>query len=236
MRAVSFVLTTTVLSTLAHADSFTTPAGWSRPASLIQSDTDRTTYQRWDAFNTYAGLNAPVAPYGQSFNAAGTPDAGSSTFSLVTGGGNLYSPFSSIRPFVDVPLFTSGVNETTFHVQLRVTGSTMDPSQLAVDLTDDDVNNGVLYSTLANASYSLPVNIVDTFTPPGETVPQSSYTQEHLWTFTITGNPALVRLDFGAWPAHASLDVVAVDTVSVPEPAMLGVISFGAIALRRRAR
>lgn len=236
MRAVSFVLTTTVLSTFAHADSFTAPAEWSRPASVVQSAADQTTFQRWDAFNTYTGPNAPAAPFGQSFNAAGTPDAGSSTFSLVTSGGNLYSPFGSIRPFVDVPLFTTGVTETTFQVQLRVTGSTMDPSQLAIDLTDDDTHNGVLYSTLESASHSLPVNIVDTFTPPGETQPQSSYIQEHLWTFTITGNPSLVRLDFGPWPAHASLDVVAVDTVSVPEPAMLGVISFGAIALRRRVR
>lgn len=205
--------------------AFVQPSGWARPLDDATAAVARTTFQEWNIFTTAAGPNAPdvaeVNPSGtaDAFDSnAGSPPTGSGAF--VTSGGNIYSPAGVIKPRIIIPQPNAGPGYfTEVLLQVKVLGSDIATGDLTVD--------GVPIATLGNYSYAELSRV--------ELGGLGGFAVEHLWAFTLPGNPASFSVLIPNGATSVSLDRVAVDTFAVvPEPAVAAVLAVAMLGLRRR--
>lgn len=173
-------------------------------------------YAEWNTFTSASGgTNAPdVGQFGPSVaNLVNTAPG------LITGTGNIYSPFGATDFDVTVPNYGYGAEMSTRVVAqlLTLTGST----PLAGNTMRLTYDNGSGDQTV------YPDQIVVPGTRP-----------EWMFVWDIPHNPASMKLDFAASGAHMSLDRFVVDTFAIPEPGTIALagICAGLVALRRRRR
>jgi hypothetical protein len=159
-------------------------------------------------------------------NPAGTAAVFETTgAALVTGGGNIYSPFAQVAMRAEVPNYALGDGYVT-HVllQIRTQGTELDLGSLAV--------NGAPATTLAN--YSHQAVYTASLGAAGSLV-------DHKFEFTLAGNGALDAITWTTLETSSSQDKVSIDTLAapVPEPASALLLVAGAglvCTVVRRAR
>jgi hypothetical protein len=209
----------------ASAD-FVEPIGWS------VGDVGATG-QVWSVFSAQVGNTPDVL----NSNPNGTALAGDANFpasgAFVTGGGNIYTPFGEVFPSATVPGFgTSGGDFTSVIVQLETLGSPIDVD--TIELSD-------------GASVFAPDDVVLTESIDLGSNPQFGGSAD-TWYFQFNLTGSADQYDFVVEPTASSLSFVGlrVDTFTsdsvtieplppaVPEPASLGLLAVGSLALLRR--
>jgi hypothetical protein len=207
---------------------------WSRPSSNAEAAAAFATYQAWDVFTAVGAGNAnlpnppgaipdpprvDLSPANPNGTAAVFETTGAA---LVTGGGNIYSPFARVAMRAEVPNYALGAEYLT-HVllQIRTQGTDLDLASLAV--------NGVPASTLAD--YSHQAVYTASLGAAGSLV-------DHKFEFTLAGNGALDAITWTTLESSSSQDKVSIDTlaVRVPEPSSVLMLMVGAGLLCRWRR
>lgn len=218
LPCVGVAVATLSLSASAAAD-FLVPDGVNSP--WIRGVSPHSAWAQWETFGSAAGPNAPTAgsyasgPFADGAPAWNARDIGGA--SVVTGGGNIYSPSGPLMASIDVPNYAlGGEYTTTILLQVRIQGTEVNPAtvniggQAAVQVTE-------LYRESLGGF--------------------GGFIVETLWRFELTGNDAGYSIRFDAFGPHMSLDRVSVDTFAqvVPSPGALAVLlTAGAFARGRR--
>lgn len=210
--------------------AFVTPSGWTRPTNDTIAGSTLTTYQEWNFLTAPAGPNDPdigevnpnpgIGPNTSKANAYDT-----SGLSFVTSGGNIYSFSGPTQMKADVPSYNLGSSaSTTVLFQVRTLGTELDYD--GVQLT---YNNGSSDQTLLPAQETE----LDRVSLGGF----GGFQVDTLFRFEIPFSPNTFRIVFPASGSSMSADMVAVDTLtSVPEPAGIGMVVSGGLALLARRR
>ena len=243
----AFSLVTCAVAQPSHA-AFVGPTSWSRPATLDQATTDRTTYQEWQRFSSAAGPNGPNDGitgdstatfaldglfYANPNDGTGAADdanafdaASGTSGAFVTSGGNIYSPGGVIKPRVVFDGYDSPGGRTQFVINLRTLGGEITVADapgitaLAVNGTSVQGLPGYHYERLFSEPFG---------GPGGNRV-------DHRWTFTAP-EAASFTLDWHYGAPSASFDAVTVDTLTtVPEPTSLAALLTATVLLARRSR
>jgi hypothetical protein len=183
-RVVAVVLAAT--GSVALAD-FIDPGdyGWSR------GDAD-STYFEWDVFVSVGGGNDPdVGQFPDPLPGDWiSPDViETSGNGLVTGSGNIYSPFGPINVEVTVPNYGHGQGETTLLLQVRAQG------------TELDYENVTLGGTAPDEVIELERSQSD-----------MGWLVDTLFVFSVDGNEDQYVFTVPTVEAHCSVDRIAVDT------------------------
>ena len=181
-----------------------------RPAGRRRGDAG-STYQHWDVFKVANHpLNHPadVAP----FNPTGVPllaDYGGG--SIVTSGGNIYSPGAAEDIDITVPNYGLGAAaSTTVVLQTRTLGIEINPSTVKIGGVSPNLVQELSRTSLGPQGFDV----------------------ETLWHWDLSGNAAQYVVEFTANESNMSLASAAVDTyAAVPEPGALTLIVSAALAL-----
>ncbi len=166
---------------------FITPDGygWARGDAA-------TTYFEWDWFTSTSGGNVPDV--GQFPNPVPggwlEPDVFETTGDgLITGSGNIYSPFGPIYVEVTIPNYDTGTGTTTLLLQVKTIG------------------NELVYSDVVMDNQA-PIEIVEVSRQTGD----SGEEVEMLFVFEMAGNASVYVAGIPTAEAHVSIEGIAVDT------------------------
>jgi MYXO-CTERM domain-containing protein len=227
--------------------TFVAPSGWTRPADLTQAATDQTTYQAWaDEFQDndpgttgIQDLNPDTASVNPN-GAASVSEPGVNGAFLT--GGHIYSPNGTVQLTITIPGYGAAAGDKTyFALQIETFGSelvrTDDLSGTPVYEFSAFLIDGVRLDTLADFAYTELNRVVTSFTPPGGE-PVRSDIVDHLFTFSVDYSADSFSLYYEPIGESSSQTDLSVDTftttVAAPEPASMGLLALGALALIRR--
>ncbi len=213
--------------------AFGTPS-WTRPTTVGQATTDGTTHQQWNFFSD-DDINTTSIEDGVPDVANTNPNGNATVFEpgngFVTGGGNIYSPTGILNLTFNIPTTDIGGGVTKFLLQIKTLGSELvysnHPNTPIVNDFSQFTIDGIAISTLPDFSYA-ELSRVALGGMGGNGV-------EHAFTFTLPSTAASHVLNYKPLFSSTSQDIVSIDTqVSLPEPASMGLLGLGAIALIRR--
>ncbi|QEG33732.1 PEP-CTERM sorting domain-containing protein [Bythopirellula goksoeyrii] len=222
LYALIFGLFSLTITTPANAD-FAAPQSWNR------GDVN-TTYQHWDFFDSYPTDSTPDVG---NINPSGTASLTETTgTALPLGSGNIYGAASAAQFVVTIPEQDIPSYDLTALVQIKVGGTELDVSSLALNSLAP-----VKHNELSRVE-----------------IPGRGATVEHQFLFQVSyanygdgvgPDVTDLTLNFGAVEAMLSLDQVSIDTAiqpsgffpeRIPEPssALLGLLAGAGVLLRRR--
>jgi hypothetical protein len=210
--------------------AFVPPTEWTRPTNDAEAQNIRATYQEWNAFTSPRGPNDPdVADVNPNPGVGPNPSKANlydtSGQSLITSGGNIYSPTAATLLDVDVPDYgLGGGYRTSVMFQLRTLGSEVNDETVRLSF-NDGADRTIPYASRQELAR----------------VPLGGFggsQVDTLFRFDVPFSPSAFKIEFDSAGSSMSTDRVAVDTftTTVPEPASLTALGVAGLLLGRRRR